>query len=68
MLTFLVWLVLLFVCWPLALLAAPFMLVWGVLRLAFSGVKAALEVVELLVRILTAPFRIAFRRSCPDHP
>jgi hypothetical protein len=63
MIAFLLWLLLLFVCWPLALLALPFLLVWGVIRLAFGGVKAALEVVEILVRILTAPFRIAFRRK-----
>ncbi len=63
MVAFLLWLVLLVFCWPLAVLALPFFLVWGVVRLAFGGVKAALEVVEVLVRILTAPFRIAFRRK-----
>ena len=63
MLTFLVWLVLLFVCWPLAVLASPFLLVWGLFRLVFGGLKAALEIVELVVRIVSAPFRIAFRRA-----
>jgi hypothetical protein len=63
MIALLFWLVLLVLCWPLAILALPFLLVWGVIRLAFGGVKAALEVVELLVRIITAPFRIAFRRK-----
>ena len=62
MVALLFWLILLVLCWPLAILAFPFLLIWGVIRLALGGVKAALEVMELLVRIITAPFRIPFRR------
>jgi len=62
MVALLFWLILLVLCWPLAILAFPFLLIWGVIRLALGGVKAALEVMELLVRIITVPFRIPFRR------
>ena len=66
MLTFILWLLLLVFCWPLALLALvlyPF--VWLLLlpfRLVGIAVQGVLELVKAAVmlpaRLLTAPFRI----------
>jgi hypothetical protein len=59
MLSFLVWLVVLFLCWPLALLALVlYPLIWLVLlpfRLVGIGVEA---VFELLLAIVMLPARI----------
>ena len=55
MLGFLVWLVLLFLCWPIALLAlVMYPLVWLVLlpfRLLGVGVEAALELLRAIVML-----------------
>ena len=59
MLTFLLWCILLFVCWPLALLGlALYPLVWFVL-LPFRIVGIAVDgVLELLRAIITLPARV----------
>ncbi|HEX8611788.1 MAG TPA: hypothetical protein VF800_10930 [Telluria sp.] len=66
MLSFLLWLVVLFLCWPLALLALVlYPLVWLVLlpfRLLGIGVEA---VFELLRSIVMLPARIL--RSSPER-
>jgi hypothetical protein len=59
MFTFLLWLLLLFVCWPLALLAIIFYpLIW-VLLLPFRIVGFAVEgVLELVKAIIFLPARV----------
>lgn len=65
MLTFLVWLVLLLVCWPLALLAlVAYPLVW-LLSLPFRLVGLSLEAVFGLLRaVLMLPVRILGGAPC----
>ena len=62
MLTFLLWCVLLFLCWPLALLALVlYPLVWLIL-LPFRIVGIAVEgVLGLVWSIVTLPFRLVRR-------
>jgi hypothetical protein len=59
MIKFLLWCILLFLCWPLALLALlVYPLVW-VLLLPFRLLGIAVEgVFEILRTIITLPFRI----------
>lgn len=59
MLKFLLWCILLFLCWPLALLAlVVYPLVW-ILLLPFRLVGIAVEgVFEMLRLIITLPFRV----------
>jgi hypothetical protein len=63
MFTFLLWCLLLFLCWPLALLALVlYPLVW-VLLLPFRIVGIAVEgVLELLWAIITLPARVLHPR------
>ncbi|MDP8979886.1 MAG: hypothetical protein M3O35_04755 [Acidobacteriota bacterium] len=62
MLTFLLWCILLFLCWPLALLALVlYPLVWLIL-LPFRIVGIAVEgVLGLVWSIVTLPFRLVRR-------
>ena len=59
MVKFLLWCILLFLCWPLALLALVlYPLVW-ILLIPFRLVGIAVEgVFELLRTIITLPFRV----------
>jgi hypothetical protein len=59
MVKFLLWCILLFLCWPLALLAlVVYPLVW-ILLLPFRLVGIAVEgVFEMLRLIITLPFRV----------
>jgi hypothetical protein len=59
MVKFLLWLVLLFLCWPLALLLYP--LVW-LLLLPFRLLGIAVDaVLELVKAVITLPFRLLKR-------
>ncbi len=64
MLVFVLWLLLFFVCWPLALLALLlYPLAWLIaLPFRFAGI-AVVGVFELLGALLTLPFRVlGYRR------
>jgi hypothetical protein len=63
MLTFIMWLILLFLCWPLAILAIVVYPVVWLLLLPFRLVGIALDgVLEFLKAIILLPSRILSRR------
>ncbi len=70
MVKFLLWLLLLFVCWPLALLALVLWPVVWLLSLPFRLIGIAIEGVFALVRaIVTLPARLlGWRPDAPARP